>query len=204
MDFSRFVANILSSAVILLKRIVSLAWYPYKTMRSISEDTDIMQVILIWSGVLLYFLWANRLRQYEYEPFILYLMTVFHVASTVFFFFFFAAVVHKKEVTVRSFILTFSYSLIPTLMWFTVNSFLYALLPPPRTISLLGKAFSILYISFSVGMLLWKIILQYLAIRFSTKLDFYRIMFGFLFYLVMMIPYSLFLYSVKFFRIPFL
>jgi hypothetical protein len=69
---------------------------------------------------------------------------------------------------------------------------------------LLGKAFSILYISFSVGMLLWKIILQYLAIRFSTKLDFYRIMFGFLFYLVMMIPYSLFLYSVKFFRIPFL
>jgi hypothetical protein len=131
-------------------------------------------------------------------------MTFFHVSAGIFFFFFFSSVIHKKTVSLTSFVLTFSYTLIPTLFWFVVNSFLYALLPPPRTISLMGKAFSVVYISFSVGMLLWKIILQYLAVRFATKLDFYRILYAFILYLVMMIPYALFLYSVKFFRIPFL
>jgi hypothetical protein len=39
-----------------------------------------------------------------------------------------------------SFIFTLSYSLFPTLIWFTTNSILYRFLPPPRTIiSLAGE-----------------------------------------------------------------
>jgi hypothetical protein len=97
-----------------------------------------------------------------------------------------------------------SYSLFPTLIWFTTNSVLYRFLPPPRTISILGKAFSVLFLSFSISLLVWKLILVYLAIRFSSKLNFYNIVYIILLYLCIFIPYSLLLYHLKIFRIPFI
>jgi len=190
--------------IIVIRRSLFLAFFPYKTIRKISEDHDLMQVFLIWILIGIYFLWANTLRQYPYEPFILYLMTFFHFIATVIYFFLATQVFHNYDIQIKSFVLTFSYTMIPTLLWFVTNSLLYAILPPPRMMSILGKAFSIFFISFSVTLLLWKIILVYLAIRFSGKLTFYRIVYSLLIYLAMILPYSLYLYSLQFFRIPFL
>lgn len=174
-------------------------------MRKISEETDYFQIGVIFLGILVYFSTANRFRPYDYEPGILFLLTIFHYGATVLFFYMAANIMQKeREFTFQSFLFTFAYALIPTIIWFGVTSWLYMLIPPPRTFSLLGKSFSILYIAFSIAILAWKIILEYLAIRFSTKFSFYSIVYSILFYLVAVIPYSLFMYSLRFFRIPFL
>ncbi len=103
-----------------------------------------------------------------------------------------------------SLVYTYSYSLLPTLIWFTTTSILYLLIPPPRSLSLLGKGFSIFFISFSLTILFWKLMLTYLALRFSLKISFYRIIYFMILYLCWFLPYSLILYNLKIFKVPFI
>lgn len=205
MDFRQIGISSLASLLLVLQRTLFLAISPYKTMRRIAEETDYMQIFVIFGIILVYFVSADKFREYNYEPGILFLLTFFHYAATVFFFYMAATIMQKgREFTFQSFLFTFAYALIPTIIWFTVTSWLYAIIPPPRTLSMLGKSFSIVYISFSIAILAWKMILQYLAIRFSTKFSFYSIVYSILIYLVIVIPYAIFMYSLRFFRIPFL
>jgi hypothetical protein len=55
-----------------------------------------------------------------------------------------------------------------------------------------------------LSLLIWKLILEYLAIRFSSKQNFFGILTMIIYYLIWFIPYSIFLYQFKFFRIPFI
>lgn len=205
MDFKHIIASIFASFFLVIKRSVMLAISPYKTMRNISEETDFLQIIIVFIIIGIYFFTADRFRPYDYEPGILFLLTIFHYGATVLFFYMVTTIMQKtREFTFQSFLFTFAYALIPTIIWFWINSWLYILIPPPRTVSIEGKSFSILFISFSIAMLAWKVILEYLAIRFSTKFSFFAIVYAILLYLVAVIPYSLFMYSLRFFRIPFL
>jgi hypothetical protein len=81
---------------------------------------------------------------------------------------------------------------------------LYILFPPPRFPTLLGKGFSIFFIAFSISLLIWKFILFYLALRFSTKLSFFRLIYLIFLYLTWFVPYSFLLYYFKIFRVPFI
>ena len=204
MDF-KLVSSFLASLFLVIQRIIMLAISPYKTMRKISEETDYTQIVIIFIGIFIYFFSANKFRPYDYEPGILFLLTIFHYGATVLFFYMAASIMQKeREFTFQSFLFTFLYALIPTIIWFSINSWLYMIVPPPTTFSFTAKSLSLVFIAFSIAMLSWKIILEYLAIRFSTKFSFYSIVYSILFYLVAVIPYSLFMYSLRFFRIPFL
>lgn len=204
MVFERFISGVLATIYLYLRRIVLLTIFPYRTIRRISEENDFGQIVLIFVTITVYFLLANRFREYDYEPFVLVLMTLFHYLATVIFFYLFTQIIASGNTKLQPFLFTFAYALIPTLVWFSINSWLYAIIPPPHTVSILGKAFSIGYIAFSSAILMWKVILMYLAIRFSTKLKFFQIVYVVLLYLVAIIPYSIFLYSLRFFRVPFL
>lgn len=205
MDFKQLILRIVSSIIIFLHRIIRLFFSPYKTMRLIAEDDDMVQLTLIILSIGGYFYIADKLRQYEYRPLLLFGLTIIHFFITVGFFVFLRMVVkNEKTINIKPALLLFGYSLIPTLIWFLVNSWLYYLIPPPRTISFFGKGFSIFYIGFSIGVLFWKIIVVYLAVRFITRFTFFRIAYSILLYIACMIPYSLFLYSLRLFRIPFL
>lgn len=205
MDFKHLAAGIISSFLFFFRRVLYLIVSPYKAMREISEDNDMLQVVYIFICIGIYFYFANNLRTYPHAPWVLLFMTIFHYLITVTYFSLFTILSTKQHrVKIAPFLLLFSYALIPTLIWFITNSVLFALIPPPRTPSFLGKGFSIVYLSFSIGMLLWKIIVTYLAIRFATGLRFFRIVYSMLLYLIAVIPYSMLLYSLKFFRIPFL
>lgn len=205
MDFNHIVSGIIASFIFFLRRVFFLIFSPYKTMREISHDEDMLQVIFIFLLIGLYFPFADNLRSYPHAPWILFLMTVFHYLITVSYFALFTILSTKEHrVKIAPFMLLFSYALIPTLIWFMVNTALFALIPPPRTPSFLGKGFSLVYVSFSIGMLLWKIIVTYLAIRYATGFRFFRIVYSMILYLIAVIPYSMLLYSLKYFRIPFL
>ena len=174
-------------------------------MRDIAKDTDMTQVGFIFLTVGLYFYTAGAIRGNDFSSGLLFWLTVIHYVLTVTFFAIFALIAKKeKRVEITPFVLLFAYALIPTLIWFATNSLLYTLIPPPRTPSLLGKSFSLLYVSFSIGMLCWKLIVTYLAIRFATGMQFFRITYSMMLYLAAVIPYALLLYSLGIFRIPFL
>ncbi|MEK7177313.1 MAG: hypothetical protein AAB705_00625, partial [Patescibacteria group bacterium] len=146
------------------------------------------------------------LRDKIYPATLIYFLFIINVLLTAIFFYLLSKLFskNKKEISFSSFIFTFSYSLLPTLIWFLSTSVLFIFLPPPRTFSILGKGFSIFFVAYSLSLLIWKLILGYLAIRFSSKQNFFKILTMAIYYLIWFIPYSIFLYQFKFFRIPFI
>lgn len=197
-----------TSLILIVRNFVFLIFSPYKTLRKISFEKDYYQPLTIFIGVFLYFKFVYFLRDKPYPATFIFLIFVINFFLTIIFFYFltrfFDSDQNEKRITFFSFIFTFSYSLFPTLIWFLSTSILYVFLPPPRTISLLGKAFSIFFVAFSLSLLVWKLILFYLSVRFSSKQNFYRILYMIILYLVWFIPYSIFLYYLKIFRIPFI
>lgn len=208
MDFKRFLINFLSSLLIVFKRSVGLISDPYTTMRKISAEKDNYQLLIIAGLIFVYFKFIYFLRDKVYPATFIYLIFILDFLMMVGFFYLMSKFIgsrkNKKEISFMSFIFTFSYSLLPTVIWFLSTSILYIFLPPPRTFSLLGKGFSIFFITYSLSLLMWKLILAYLALRFSSKQNFFRIVYMVIFFLTWFIPYSVFLYQFKFFRIPFI
>ena len=197
------IIEILTSFLIVFRRFFFLIFFPYKTMRKIAAEKDFWQIVILFSLVFIYFKFAYFLRDKPYPATFTFLVFFLHFfLSTLFFYL--LSWFSEKDLKLSSFIFTFSYSLLPTLLWFLSTSILYIILPPPRTFSLLGRAFSIFFIAYSFSLLAWKIILLYLAVRFSTKLNFYRIVYLMILYLIWFIPYCLLLYYNRIFRIPFI
>jgi hypothetical protein len=173
-------------------------------MRKIAQEKDWWQVIIICGLVYLYFIFANIVRKKTLHPliissssfisFVLFLLTFF---LTVVFFSLFGR-------QIKSLIFSLAYSLLPTLIWFFTTSFLYFVLPPPRTYSILGQSFSLVFIIFSLILLFWKVVLFYLSLRFSLKLNFYQILYTTILFSIWFWPYSVVLYKLKMFRIPFI
>ena len=200
MDFKTFLIDFFNALIIVIKRFFLLIIYPYKTMRKISLEKDYYQLLIISVSVFLYFKFIYFLRDKPYPATLIFIIFFANFLLTTSFFY----LLTKKQASFSSFIFTFSYSLFPTLIWFLSTSLLYIFLPPPRTLSLLGKTFSIFFIAFSLSLLIWKLILGYLAVRFSSKQNFLRIFYMIILYLTWFLPYSVLLYYFRFFRIPFI
>lgn len=196
------IIDLLTSLIIVIRNFFLLIFFPYKTMRKISLEKDYYQLGIIFFIVFAYFKFIYYLRDNPYPATLLFIIFLLNFFLTTGFFYLLSR--YSDKISYRNFVFTFSYSLIPTLIWFICNSILYILLPPPRTLSFLGKGFSIFYFAFSLSLLVWKLILVYLSLRFSSRLGFYRILYMILLYLVWFLPYSIFLYHFKLFRIPFI
>lgn len=78
--------------------------------------------------------------------------------------------------TMRGVALGWGYTMLPTVCWFFMTSLLYIVLPPPRTTSAAGIAFSVLFLVVSATLFFWKLTLGYLTLRFGLKLDLTRIL----------------------------
>lgn len=195
------IADFLSSLVIVFWYFFRLIFYPYKTMRKIVKEKDIVQVFFIFFLVFLYLKFAYFLKDNTYPASFLFLIFLLGFFMMVFFFYFLSKF-FEKEAKFLPFLFGLSYSLLPTLVWFGTNSLLFLLLPPPRTTSIFGQSFSIFYLAFSISLLAWKLILVYLTIRFATGFSFWRIVYLFFLSLLVFFPYSIFLNSFNIFRIP--
>ncbi len=115
-------------------------------------EEEYSSVFIIFFFIYVYFHFANILRQYSYEPGILFILTIFHYGASVLFFHFITSIFcQNRDISIKPFLFTLAYAMIPTLIWLGVNSSLYFILPPPRTLSVLGKAFSKVYHSKMAG-----------------------------------------------------
>lgn len=203
MDFKNWLIDFFSSFLIVIRRIILLIFTPYKTMRKISHEKDYSQIVILLGLIFIYFQLSHYYRKENFSGLIVYLIFLFGLFFTAGFFYFMSCVFRQKT-NFSSYLFSFTYATVPTLIWFISNFVLYLVLPPPRTMSVMGKGFSIFFTAYSLSLLSWKFILFYLSIRFSSRMPFYRIFYTIFIYLCWFIPYSILLYQVKIFRVPFI
>ncbi len=106
--------------------------------------------------------------------------------------------------TLKSVALGWGYTLLPTVCWFFMTSLLYVLLPPPRTTSFAGIAFSVLFLVVSATLFFWKLTLGYLTLRFGLKLDLARILVVVAVVAPIVGAWSWGMYRLGIFKVPFL
>lgn len=210
MTLGQIKKHMLAALIMVVHYFFGLILYPYQTMRKVAKEKDYAQIGIIFLLIYMYFTLATIVRTRSLYPFFISTSAVVTFAyfligflSTVLFFYIMGRIL-RMSTSALPLVFTFAYSLFPTMIWFTTTSLLYYLLPPPRTISGYGQLFSIVFIAFSLTLLFWRLILFYLALRFSFKAPFYKIMVAILFFLLWFVPYCFFMYSLRIFRIPFI
>lgn len=206
-----FLAAVTKSLILFLQNSWGSIQHPYDTYRKLSEGKNRIQVVPLFLVCFIYLGWTTLIHVGLRSHPLLVSFNFFKltVASIVTFLAILGTLVGVGRVfggrgSVQSVFLPWSYSLLPTLMWFFATSLLWLLFPPPRTVSIPGKALSLAFLVFSWFLFFWKGVLYYLTLRFGMKLDFLRILgvsaiifpLGFL--------YSILMYKLGIFRVPFL
>jgi len=192
------------------QNVLGIITRPYETYRRIVHKSSLWEMVYIGTCLALYFVTAALVKTSLFRPFLMTRQFVLLGAAATITFLLAVSLFWQvgrwfgvKE-NFQGFVLGWSYSLIPTLFWFLMTSLLFVALPPPRTTSVLGVTFSIVYLLISVTLLFWKIILAFLSLRFGLRLDFAKIIAVCGIVLPILGAYSFGMYRLGIFRIPFI
>ena len=189
---------------------IGLVVKPYETYRRIVSHSRLGELIYISTLVCVYFAVASLVKVAAFRPFLLTKQFfVLSLAATGKFVMaagslWVAGTLLKTTFKTRALLVAWGYTLLPTIAWFFITSLLYVILPPPRTTSVLGMSFSVLFIMFSVTLLWWKIMMSYLTVRFVFKLDLLHIAVLCGIALPIIAGYSSLMYYWGIFKVPFL
>lgn len=176
---------------------------PYETYRRLVLLKNPGQTLPLFFLIGIYFTLAQKIRGHFFNLSLAlfgFVLTYFLVLTTLSF-------LGRKlggKGNWQNLFLPWTYSLLPTLLWFLTTSLFYVLLPPPRQLTLPGIIFSFVFVVFSVMLFFWKGMLYYLTLRFALKLSFGKIILLTLFFLPGAFVYSLIMYRLGIFRVPFI
>ncbi len=192
------------------KNILGLVMRPYETCRRIVDHGEYAE--LAYAGILLlaYFSIASVVKVAAFRPFLLTRQFIVLSSATGFTYcitlalFWTAGKLVGAKGRFKGLAVSWGYSLIPTLIWFLATSILYVVLPPPRTTSMAGVIFSILFLVFSGTLFFWKATIAYLTLRFGLRLDLGKILVVLTISLPILAGYSFGMYRLGIFRVPFL
>jgi hypothetical protein len=183
---------------------------PYETSRRIAGKSRIAELPMLAVFLIAYFAVASMVKTAAFRPYLLTRQFIVLCSGAGVLYIVSICALYKAAKIMggigglRRIAVSWAYTLIPTTVWFLITSLLFVILPPPRTSSVQGIIFSILYLVFSVTLLFWKIILAYLAIRFSMKLDLLRIVATSVLASPFIVAAAVCLYKLGIFRVPFL
>ncbi len=192
------------------RTLVGLLTRPYETYRRITKHGRVGELVFIAFIAAFYFVLASLIKVAAFRPFILtrQFVVLFAgatsgalVATT-------SIMVAGRLLRVRAaftpLLIAWSYTLIPTVSWFFMTSLLYAILPPPRTTSVLGVTFSLLFLVCSATLLWWKVTLAYLTLRFGLKLDLRKSLMVAVLCAPIIAGWTILMYKTGIFKVPFL
>jgi hypothetical protein len=197
-------------AITFFQNAIGIVTRPYETSRRIAVRSRVFELPLLAVFLFAYFAVASLVKTAAFRPYLLTRQFVVLCLGAGFLYAVAVIAIWQASKVVggkgglRRIAISWAYTLIPTAIWFLITSLLFVILPPPRTSSVQGIVFSILYLVLSTTLLFWKIILAYLAIRFSMKLDLLRIIGASLIASPFIIVASWCLYKLGIFRVPFL
>lgn len=184
---------------------------PYVTYRKLAlEQKSQYHALFVAGFAVLYFAFASFIRIGKSYPFLLTFHFYVLIFSSLICFFVMVASMYGigkllgSKGSLKTVAILWLYSLLPTITWFFLTSILFLLLPPPRSEALSGKVFSIVFLTLTLALLFWKLILYYLTLRFALRVDLYKIGIITGFILPVVFGLSIFFYSMHIFRIPFL
>ena len=192
------------------RNLIGIIFRPYETYRRIAKESGYTELFYIGLLLAVYFAIASLVKTAAFRPFLLTATFVKLSSSAgtgfvlVVMTFFVVSKFIVNTVNLKSLLVSWAYTLIPTLVWFLATSILYLILPPPRTTSLEGIAFSLVFIVFSVTLLFWKIMLSYLTLRFGLRLEIKKILLVAAISLPFVALYSFGMYQLGVFKVPFL
>lgn len=164
-----------------LRSLYGIAARPYATYRRITDHGRYGELIYLGLMLVLYFSLVSVVKTAAFRPFLLTKQFILLIGGAGLLYVSAVGAIWMSgkffgaEGSWKGLMLAWAYTLVPTWIWFFITSLLYVILPPPRTTSGWGMAFSIVYLVFSVSLFFWKIILGYLTLRFSLRLDLVRI-----------------------------
>ena len=202
--------TLIVGAIAFGRHVVGIIVRPYETYRHIidhGESAEFGYLALVLAG---FFATAATVKTASFRPFLLtrqFLVlgsatgATFLLAVSLFWLF---GRMFGGSGTFKGFSLGWAYTLMPTLVWFWMTSLLYVFFPPPRTQQPLGMAFSFVYLFVSAILLLWKVILSYLSLRFGLQLGLGKILGLSAVVLPILVGYSVGMYKLGIFRIPFI
>jgi hypothetical protein len=205
-----FIDDLIVSLVLFARHAVGTVTRPYETYRNIADHSRPLELFGAAVVVSVYFALASVIRTAAFRPFLLTRQfTLLALATAVTFILAITLLWGISRLlggkgTLRAVALCWGYSLLPTLSWFLITSVLYVLIPPPRTERLQGVLFSIVYLVVSGTLFFWKATLAYLTLRFAMRLDLVRIIAVFALTVPVIGAYSVWMYRLGIFRIPFL
>lgn len=182
---------------------------PYMTYRKLVSE-DPLQLLILFTIIGGYFFLVSPIKVHTFHPFLLTVNATRLFSTVLGTYLVFCILllgigkVLRGASSLRAVLLSWGYSLIPTLIWFFATSVFYVFLPPPRQETWPGRIFSILYISFSLALLLWKALLYYLTLRFAMKFELRRIFIASLIFVPAVFFYSVLMFQIGVFRMPFI
>lgn len=191
------------------RRVTGLVFRPYETCRKIAHEGKLLELVYVGLILAFYFTLASLVKVAAFRPFLL--TRQFFVLSGGAALTYVVAVgllwgagrLVGARVNLKGLAVVWGYSLLPTVIWFLATSLLYVILPPPRTTSWQGMVFSVVFLVFSVTLFFWKATMAYLAVRFAFRLSLGNIILVFAIVLPVLACYSVLMYRLGIFRVPF-
>ena len=189
---------------------IGLTVRPYETYRRIASHSRFGELLFIGIILVAYFALASIVKVATFRPFLLtqqfLILSVAALSSYIVAVgaLWLAGRLVKAKFQLPTLAVAWGYTLLPTISWFLITSLLYVILPPPRTTSIMGISFSVLFLVFSATLLWWKIMLSYLTIRFVFKLDVSHIVAVCVVVIPIVAAYSALMYYLGIFKVPFL
>lgn len=189
---------------------VGLVVRPYETYRRIVQKGTLWELFPLGFLLSCYFAIASLVKTAAFRPFVLTKQFILIALSVIVTYGITVSLLWtcgklvKGTGSLQKVALAWGYTLLPTLLWFLGTSLLYVLFPPPRTGRPLGVLFSVIFLIFSAALFFWKTILTYLTLRFGMRLDLWRILTVFGIVGGFMVFYSIGMYRLGIFKIPFI
>lgn len=203
-------ASLIVALSAFVKTSIGLVTRPYETMRRTVDRGGFGELIYVGLLMAIYFAIASLVKVAAFRPFLLTREFMVLASATAVTYvlavslFWGAGKLVGAEGKFKGLAVSWGYSLLPTLTWFLATSLLYVILPPPRTTSVAGVLFSMLFLIFSVTLFFWKATIAYLTLRFGLRLGLWKILLVFGMTLPVLGFYSYGMYRLGIFRIPFL
>jgi len=183
-------SKILATYLVLFRRFLFLAVYPYRTMRKIILEKSGYEPQPIFALILVYYFLIGFIERRPVYPSLIFFLFNFFLA--VLFFPLILRLFGQKR-PIREFFFGFSYALLPILTWLYFNGAVYVLFPPPHVFSFPGLIFSFFYLIIFLTIFLWEVILMYLTVRFAVQKNFFTIILLFIIYILILVPANIFL-----------
>lgn len=204
------ILSLLRTSILFVRNAYNCFNAPYITYRKLSQEKAYGQTVFIIMLVFFYFLFVSVFRNGLSNPFLLTVKfnslvfsAIFLFLATIILIFIIGNIIGGRG-KIGAIYTLWTFSLLPTLVWFFATSILYLILPPPRTLSFWGKLYSVVFAAFSLSLFFWKAILYYLTLRFALKVDLFRISLLTIILLPIIAVFSVSMYRMGIFRIPFI